>query len=92
MGSFRKFQTNATDGSLSISPTGELFFWSAGGLFSITQAEKQHDTDRHLEYLIAPNTPSTRVVAPPMMARMSAVDVITFPIFIKGPTIKNEAS
>lgn len=46
----------------------------------MTHAEKQHDTDLHREYLIAPNTPSTRVVAPPMMARTSAVDVITFPI------------
>lgn len=56
----------------------------------MTHAEKQHDTDLHREYLIAPNTPSTRVVAPPMMARTSAVDVITFPIFIKGLSIKND--
>jgi hypothetical protein len=48
----------------------------------MTHAEKQHDTDLHREYLIAPNTPSTRVVAPPMMASMSAVDVITFPIYM----------
>jgi hypothetical protein len=56
----------------------------------MTHAEKQHDTDLHREYLIAPNTPSTRVVAPPMIASMSAVDEITFPIYMLCVSKKNE--
>jgi len=56
----------------------------------MTHAEKQHDTDLHREYLIAPNTPSTRVVAPPMIASTSAVEVITFPIYMLCVSKKNE--
>jgi hypothetical protein len=67
-----------TVGSIGAS----LFFLSAfGGSFSRMHPFQQQVTVLHREYLTAPNIPRTRVVAPPIIARISAVLVTTFPIF-----------
>jgi hypothetical protein len=68
-----------------VSLDTSLFFLSVccafGGSFSRMHPFQQHVTVRHLEYLTAPKIPRHRVVTPPIIARMSAVLVTTFPIF-----------
>lgn len=54
----------------------------------MTHALQQQATRLHREYLIAPNTPKTRVVAPPMIASMSAVLDTTFPIYLGTQPVK----
>ena len=66
----------------TVGSIASLFFLSVGGSFCRMQPFQQQLTVLHREYLTAPKTPNTRVVAPPIMASMSAVLVTTFPIFL----------
>jgi hypothetical protein len=62
---------------------GSSFFLSCapGGSFCRMHPFQQQVTVLHLEYLTAPKIPKHSVVAPPIMASMSAVLVTIFPIF-----------
>jgi hypothetical protein len=65
-----------------VSLTASLFFLSIdGGSFSRMHPFQQQVTVLHREYLTAPKIPRHRVVTPPIIARISAVLVTTFPIF-----------
>jgi len=66
----------------TVGSIASLFFLSVGGSFCRMHPFQQQLTVLHREYLTAPKTPNTRVVAPPIMASMSAVLVTTFPIFL----------
>jgi len=65
---------------------GSSFFLSCGcapgGSFCRMHPFQQQVTVLHREYLTAPNIPKHSVVAPPIMASMSAVLVTIFPIFL----------
>jgi len=58
------------------------FFLSCGGSFCRMHPFQQQVTVLHREYLTAPKIPKHSVVAPPIMASMSAVLVTIFPIFL----------
>jgi hypothetical protein len=65
---------------IGTSTIASLFFLSTGGSFCRMHPFQQQVTVRHREYLTAPNIPKHSVVAPPIMASMSAVLVTIFPI------------
>jgi hypothetical protein len=70
-------------GTVGSVGTASLFFLSVpGGSFCRMHPFQQQLTVLHREYLTAPKIPRHSVVAPPIIASMSAVLVTTFPIFL----------
>lgn len=78
-------------GTVGSIDAASLFFLSIpGGSFCRMHPFQQHVTVLHREYLTAPKIPKHSVVAPPIMASMSAVLVTIFPIafFVYSTKIK----
>jgi len=76
-------------GTVGIS-IDSLFFLSTGGSFCRMHPFQQQVTERHREYLTAPNIPKHSVVAPPIIASMSAVLVTIFPIVFLSYTLRKK--
>jgi hypothetical protein len=80
-------------GTVGSIGAASLFFLSncggaPGGSFCRMHPFQQHVTVLHREYLTAPNIPKHSVVAPPIMASMSAVLVTIFPIVFLSIVLK----